>query len=154
MAGLDERRRAGLTALVAAGIPVAAGVTAGMRGTGDGPIFQAGAVLGACVATVMATRRGLWWLLPAQPMIVVPAAVIGVLLAEPSGTNRTKMGTDAATALQHAFVVTLVAVAAVAVVAVAKAAFGRSGEPKPARTARRAAATAAAEGRRAGAHRG
>jgi hypothetical protein len=144
MAGLDERSRAGLTALVAVLIPVAAGITAGLNGNGDGPVFQVGAVLGACAATLMATRRGLWWLLPAQPMIVVPAAVVGVLLAEPSGTNRTKMGTDAATALQHAFVVTLVALAAVAVVAVVKAVVGRG-----------AAVGATVEGaHRAGAHRG
>ncbi|MEY9887801.1 hypothetical protein ABIA35_006813 [Catenulispora sp. MAP12-49] len=132
MAGLDERWRAGLTALVAVGIPVAAGVAAGMRGDGDGHIFQAGAVLGACVATVMATRRGLWWLVPAQPMIVVPSAVLGMLLAEPAGTSRTKMGTDTVSALHHAFVITLVALGAVLVVAGLKAVAGRGGEPKPA----------------------
>lgn len=146
---LDERARAGLTALVAVGIPVAAGVVAGMRGDGDGPVFQIGAVLGACVATLMATRRGLWWLVPAQPMIVVPSAVAGMLLAEPAGTNRTKMGTDSVSALHHAFVITLVALAAVVVAAAVKAALGRGGEPK---TARRAAT--ATGGHRAGARRG
>jgi hypothetical protein len=57
----------------------------------------------------MATRRGLWWLVPAQPMIVVPSAVAAMLLSEPAGTNRTKMGTDSVSALHHAFVITLVA---------------------------------------------
>ncbi|MEY9935050.1 hypothetical protein ABH926_009721 [Catenulispora sp. GP43] len=125
MAGLDERWRAGLTALVAVGVPMAAGIAAGVHGNGDGPIFQAGAVLGACVATLMATRRGLWWLVPAQPMIVVPSAVLGMLLAEPAGTSRTKMGTDTVSALHHAFVITLVALGAVVVVAAVKAAAGR-----------------------------
>lgn len=155
MAGVDERWRAGLTVLVAVGVPAAAGVAAGLSGNGDGPFFQVGAVLGACAATLLATRRGLWWLLPAQPMIVVPAAVGGVLLAEPGGTNHTKVGTDAATALQHAFVVTLVALAAVVVVAGVKAAVGRDAggrdaEPRAAaRTARRTESA-----RAAGAHRG
>jgi len=152
MAGLDERARAGLTALVAVGIPVAAGIAAGMRGNGDGPVFQAGAILGACAATLLATRRGLWWLVPAQPMVVVPSAVLGMLLSEPSGTNRTKMGTDAVSALHHAFVITLVTVGAVLVVALLKAAVGRGGEP---RSAVPAPQGAVAEGaRRAGAHRG
>jgi Domain of unknown function (DUF6542) len=129
MAGLDERWRAGLTALVAVAVPVTAGVAAGVHGDGDGHIFQAGAVLGACVATLMATRRGLWWLVPAQPMIVVPSAVLGMLLAEPAGTSRTKTGTDTVSALHHAFVITLVTLGAVVVVAAVKAAVGRGGAP-------------------------
>ena len=137
MAGLDERWRAGLTALVAVGVPVAGGIAAGWHGDGDGPIFQAGAVLGACVATLMATRRGLWWLVPAQPMIVVPSAVLGKLLAEPAGTSKTKMGTDSASALHHAFIITLVALGALVVVAALKAVAGRGGEPKPAQGAHR-----------------
>lgn len=139
MAGFDERWRAGLTALVAVGIPVAAGIAAGMRGDGDGPVFQAGAVLGACAATLLATRRGLWWLIPAQPMIVVPSAVLGMLLSEPAGTNHTKMGTDTVSALHHAFVITLVALGAVVAVALLKAVVGRGAAPESAR---------------AGAHRG
>lgn len=127
MAGLDEGWRSGLTALVAVGIPVAGGIAAGMSGNGDGPVFQAGAILGAVVATLMATRRGLWWLVPAQPMIVVPSAVLAMLLAEPSGTSRTKKGTDAVSALHHAFTLTLVALAVVAVVALVKTATGRGG---------------------------
>lgn len=158
MAGLDEARRPALTALIAVGVPVAGGIAAGMSGNGDGPVFQAGAVLGAGVTTLLATRRGLWWLVPAQPMVVVPAAVLGMLLAEPDGTTRTKMGTDSVSALHHAFVITLVAVAVVAIVAVLKAATGRGREPRSARgggargSTRRAAA---ADGtHRAGAHRG
>lgn len=146
---LDERARAGLTALVAVGVPGAAGVVAGMRGDGDGPVFQIGAVLGACIATLMATRRGLWWLVPAQPMIVVPSAVVGMLLSEPAGTNRTKMGTDSVSALHDAFVITLVALAAVVAVAAVKAALGRGGAP-----AARRAAPAGGGGHRAGARRG
>jgi hypothetical protein len=125
-----------------------------MNGNGDGPIFQAGAVLGAGIATLMATRRGLWWLIPAQPMVVVPSAVLGMLLAEPGGTSRTKMGTDSVSALHHAFVITFVALAVVTVVAVIKAATGRGGERQTPR-GRGARDVAAAEGaHRAGAHRG
>jgi hypothetical protein len=165
MAGLDERTRAGLTVLVAACIPAAAGVAAGLGGNGDGPVFQAGAVLGACAATLMATRRGLWWLVPAQPLVVVPSAVVGMLLAEPSGTKKAKLGADTVTALHHAFVITLVALAAVLVVALVKAAVGRGGEPTAAREARSshgarsargaaAAATAPTGSHRTGGHRG
>jgi hypothetical protein len=157
MAGLDERTRAGLTVLVAACIPAAAGVAAGLGGNGDGPVFQAGAVLGACAATLMATRRGLWWLVPAQPLVM--------LLAEPSGTKKAKLGADTVTALHHAFVITLVALAAVLVVALVKAAVGRGGEPTAAREARSshgarsargaaAAATAPTGSHRTGGHRG
>lgn len=154
MAGLDEGRRSALTALVAVAVPVAGGIAAGMNGNGDGPIFQAGAVLGAGIATLMATRRGLWWLVPAQPMVVVPSAVLGMLLAEPGGTSRTKMGTDSVSALHHAFVVTLVALAVVAIVAVLKAATGRDGESQ---TRRRGGARGVATtegGHRTGARRG
>ena len=151
MAGLDKRWRAGLTALVAVSIPVAAGIAAGTRGDGDGPVFQAGAVLGACAATLLATRRGLWRLVPAQPMIVVTSAVLGMLLAEPRGTNRTKLGTDTVSALHHAFVISLVALAAVIVVALLKAAGGRGGEPRVAPAPQDAAAEGAHQ---AGAHRG
>ncbi|WP_194890967.1 DUF6542 domain-containing protein [Catenulispora pinisilvae] len=151
MAGLDERWRAGLTALIAVGIPVAAGIVAGANGNGDGPLFQGGAVLGACAATMLATRRGLWWLVPAQPMVVVPSAVGGVLLAEPSGTNHTKLGTDSVTALHHAFIITLVALGAVLVVALAKAVFSRGGDLQPGP----AGSEPAPEGARpVGAHRG
>lgn len=135
---------------------MAGGIAAGMNRNGDGPIFQAGAVLGAGIATLMATRRGLWWLIPAQPMVVVPSAVLGMLLAEPGGTSRTKMGTDSVSALHHAFVITLVALAVVAVVAVLKAATGRGGE-RQARRGGRARGGAADQGARqagAGAHRG
>ena len=59
MAGFDEGRRSALTALIAVGLPVAGGIAAGMSGNGDGPVFQAGAVLGAGIATLLATRRGL-----------------------------------------------------------------------------------------------
>ena len=142
MAGLDDGWRSALTALVAVAVPVAGGIAAGMNGDGDGPIFQAGAVLGAGITTLMATRRGLWWLVPAQPMVVVPSAVLGVLLAEPRGTNHTKMGTDTVTALHHAFVLTLVALAGVLVVSVVKAALGRGGE----RRSTAAAESAVAEG--------
>lgn len=153
MAGLDERTRAGLTVLVAACVPAAAAVAAGMNGDGDGPIFQAGAVIGACAATLMATRRGLWWLVPAQPMVVVPSAVVGMLVAEPSGTKRTKLGTDTVSSLHHAFLITLVALAAVLVVTVVKAAFGRGGDREPVPDER--VAEAADHGsHRTGAHRG
>jgi hypothetical protein len=159
MAGLDERWRPGLTALAAVCVPAAAAVVAGENGNGDGPLFQAGAILGACLATLLATRRGLWYLVPAQPMIVVPSAVVGVLLAEPSGTNRTKLGTDSVTALHHAFIITLVAVAAVVVVAAVKAAFGRGGDPDRERQPEPAVQDAVVDGavsggRRTGAHRG
>lgn len=165
MAGLDERTRSGLIVLVTACVPAAAGVAAGLSGNGDGPILQAGAVLGACAATLLATRRGLWWLVPAQPLVVVPWAVVGVLLAEPGGTKKAKLGTDAVTALHHAFVITLVALAAVLVVALVKAAVGRGGEPTAAREARSprdprsargaaAAATVASGSHRTGGHRG
>lgn len=153
MAGLDERTRAGLTVLVAACVPAAAAVAAGMSGDGDGPIFQAGAVAGACLATLMATRRGLWWLVPGQPMVVVPSAVVGMLLAEPSGTKRTKLGTDAVASLHHAFLITLVALATVLVVALAKTAFGRGREREPARGVRLAEAVDP-DSHRAGARRG
>jgi hypothetical protein len=132
MAGLDEGWRSALTALIAVAVPAAGGIAAGMNGNGDGPIFQAGAVIGAGVATLLATRRGLWWLIPAQPMIVVPSAVVGMLLAEPGGTNRTKMGTDSVSALHHAFVITLVTLAVVAAVAGLKAVVGRGGESQSA----------------------
>ena len=154
MAGLDEGRRSALTVLVAVAVPVAGGIAAGMNGNGDGPIFQAGAVLGAGITTLMATRRGLWWLVPAQPMVVVPSAVVGMLLAEPGGTSRTKMGTDSVSALHHAFVITLVALAVVAVVAVVKAATGRDGEPRNRRGCGARGAAAAECVHRAGAHRG
>lgn len=153
MAGVDDARRSALTALVAVAVPVAGGIAAGLSGNGDGPVFQAGAVLGAGIATLMATRRGLWWLVPAQPMVVVPSAVLGMLLGEPAGTSRTKMGTDSVSALHHAFVITLVALAVVAVVAVLKAATGHDGETGSRRGGVRGAA--APEGaHRAGAHRG
>ncbi|MBS2535351.1 hypothetical protein KGQ20_21535 [Catenulispora sp. NF23] len=151
MAGLDERWRAGLTALVAVAIPMAAGIAAGVNGNGDGPLLQGGVVVGACAATLLATRRGLWWLVPAQPMIVVPSTVGGVLLAEPRGTNHTKLGTDSVTALHHAFIITLVALGAVLVVALAKAVFGRGGDRQPGLAGSEPAPDGA---RPVGAHRG
>lgn len=118
-----SRRAAGVVG-AAVGVPVVAEIAASVAGSdggrGYGVVFQVGAVLGAVVATWLATRRGLWWLVPAQPLIVVPVAVAGTVLNEPDGTNRAQFGTDAATALQHAFLITLAAIAAVAVVAVVK----------------------------------
>lgn len=131
----DGNRRAAGVALAAVGIPIVAEVVGSVAGSGAeagyGLAFQIGTVLGAAVATWFATRRGLWWLVPAQPLIVVPIAVAGTVLNEPSGTNRAQFGTDAATALQHAFLITLAAIAAVVVVSVVKAATGRTGSSSP-----------------------
>jgi hypothetical protein len=152
-----ERHRAAVVALVAVGIPVAAEIAASVSGNdagrGYGPVFQTGVVLGAIVATWLATRRGLWWLVPAQPLIVVLTAVAGTVLNEPGGTKRTKLGTDAATALQHAFLIALAAVAVVVIAAVAKAVAGRPDDssPRPASAPRR---TTAAGAQRTGARRG
>ncbi|NUP46757.1 MAG: hypothetical protein HOW97_05505, partial [Catenulispora sp.] len=147
----DASQRAAAVALAAVGIPIVAEVVASVTGSGPavgyGLVFQIGTVLGAAVATWFATRRGLWWLVPAQPLIVVPVAVAGTVLNEPSGTNRAQFGTDAATALQHAFLITLAAIAAVVVVSVVKAATGRTdrsdgpaqGRGRPGRPGRRRA---------------
>ena len=139
----SERQRAAVVVFVAVGVPIAAEIAASVAGNGEGPVFLVGAVLGAVAATLLATRRGLWWLLPAQPLVVVPAAIAGTVLSEPGGTNSTKLGTDAATALQHAFLVTLAAMAAVVIVAIVKAVAGRTdtSSRRPAPSSRRTGAS-------------
>lgn len=120
MAQRNSRDQAVVVA-VAIGVPVVAQAVAATAGSGTGVVFQVGAVLGACGATWLATRRGLWWLVPAQPLIVVPIALAGGALSEPGGTSKTKLGTDAASVLQHSFPVAVAAVVAVVLVGVVKA---------------------------------
>ena len=157
----EQRRAALIVALVAIGVPVVAEIAASLTSDspdrGYGPIFYVGAVLGAMVATWRATRRGLWWLIPAQPLIIVPVAVGGTILAEPGGTKTAKLGTDSATALQHVFLVAVAAIVAIIIVAVVKAVTGRyeaeTAARRPVPPQRRDAARAAGA-RRTGASRG
>ncbi|MEK2490416.1 DUF6542 domain-containing protein [Kitasatospora purpeofusca] len=59
--------------LAATGLPLAGAVAGELTGSGGGPLFALGAVLGTGVAAARCTRPGRWWVVIAAPPAVLAA---------------------------------------------------------------------------------
>jgi len=70
-------------AAVAIGLPVVAVALGEGLGNGPGAIFAFGAVLAAILTVLLVTRRGLWWAVPAPPLVIGLVSIIAEEIARP-----------------------------------------------------------------------
>ncbi|WP_424636816.1 DUF6542 domain-containing protein [Embleya sp. AB8] len=115
-----------LVPLILVGVPVLGALVDRAFGASPGGVFAVSVVVAALCAVAMATRTGLWWVVPTPPLIVAAVTVAaGFISGKHTREGSKALATEVARWAVHAFPVMAAAEAAVAAAVVVRLVLGR-----------------------------
>lgn len=94
-------------------------------GSGAGPLFWAGALLGALPAALLCSPRGVWWVATGAPPVILLMSLFGHLVANGSSKSTAALATHLVAWVAGAFPVMVLAAVGAALVGVGRFARGR-----------------------------
>ncbi|MEV6979561.1 DUF6542 domain-containing protein [Kitasatospora sp. NPDC093806] len=125
-----RRRGNRLSVLSAAlGLPLLGAVAGELTGSGGGPLFAVGAVLGSGLAAALCTRPGRWWVVTAAPPVVLAARAATAYLADRDAHQGKALASAAVRWVVEAFPVMGAAVATALLVVAVRAVLARRARP-------------------------